>query len=170
MICTLDANALILWVDKKTDDITVARLELLFEKIAKARGKLIVPTPSLAEALVHTQEATSAWVDAMSRKSAFLVAPFDFKAAMECAFIDRLARVQGHKKAGAVKTEPWQKIKVDRQIAAIAKVHQTDLLITGDVNLQTVCRTIGIGTSDVSDLEAPQSALQRRLELTPPKN
>jgi predicted nucleic acid-binding protein len=167
MICTLDANALISWIHPSSDDLTIARLDLLFDTIAKSRGKLIVPTPCLAEAFVHTQDETSQWVEIMARKSAFVIAPFDAKAALECAFIDRLAISQGNKRTGTVKTEQWQKIKVDRQIAAIAKVHQSDLLVTNDQNLRTVCKFVGIKTSLVDELLIPEGALQHKLELNP---
>lgn len=169
MICTLDANALISWVHPRTDSVTIARLEHLFERISKTKGKLIVPTPSLAEAFVHTQDETAAWVELMARKSAFVIAPFDSKAAIECALINRLALGQGHKKVGALDTERWQKIKVDRQIAAIAKVHQSDVLVTDDANLKAVCKHVGINTCLVGELDVPASALQQKLELSTPK-
>jgi hypothetical protein len=143
---------------------------LLFENIAKSRGKLIVPTPCLAEAFVHTQNETSDWVEIMSRKSAFVSAPFDAKGFGECALIDRLAISQGGKRAGTVNSEPWQKIKVDRQIASIARVHQSDLLITDDHNLRAVCKFVGIKTALVSELELPVTALQHKLELNQPKS
>lgn len=169
MICTLDANALISWIHPNTDALTIARLELLFENITKSRGKLIVPTPCLAEAFVHTQDETAEWVEIMSRKSAFVLAPFDAKAALECALIERVAFSKGGKRAGTVSKEPYQKIKIDRQIAAISKVHQTDLLVTGDQNLRAVCKTVGIKTSLVSELEVPVAALQQPLALNHPK-
>ena len=168
MICTLDANALISWIHPSTDELTIARFNTLFETISKSRGKLIVPTPSLAEAFVHTQDETSEWVEIMSRKSSFVVAPFDSKAALECALIDRLALTQGNKRAGTVAAEPWQKIKVDRQIAAIARVHQSDLLVTNDQNLRAICKFVGIKTSLIDDLEVPETALQRKLDLNQP--
>jgi predicted nucleic acid-binding protein len=163
MICTIDANALILWASPKTNDVTLARLQLLLETVAKAGGAIILPTPAVAELLIRTDEGTAAWLQGLQRRNAVRVAPFDLRAAAECAFIHRLAEKAGGKRSGAKVSDPYQKIKVDRQIAAIAKVANSDLLVTGDDGLIAVCKFIGLATCKVDDLDAPASALQGRL-------
>jgi len=163
MICTIDANALILWASPKTDDLTLARLNLLLDAVTKAKGAIIIPTPAVSELLIRTDEGTAAWLQGLQKRSAVRVASFDLRAATECALIHRLAEKAGGKRSGARASDAYQKIKVDRQIAAIAKVANSDLLVTDDGGLIAVCRFIGLPTSRVAELDAPASALQGRL-------
>lgn len=163
MICTIDANALILWASPKTDDLTLARLNLLLDAVTKAKGAIIIPTPAVSELLIRTDEGTAAWLQGLQKRNAVRVASFDLRAATECALIHRLAEKAGGKRSGARASDAYQKIKVDRQIAAIAKVANSDLLVTDDGGLIAVCRFIGLPTSRVAELDAPASALQGRL-------
>jgi len=165
MICTIDANALILWASPKTDDLTLARLNLLLDAVTKAKGAIIIPTPAVSELLIRTDEGTAAWLQGLQKRSAVRVASFDLRAATECALIHRLAEKAGGKRSGARASDAYQKIKVDRQIAAIAKVANSDLLVTDDGGLIAVCRFIGLPTSRVAELDAPASALQGRLPV-----
>jgi predicted nucleic acid-binding protein len=166
MICTLDANAIIVWSSPSSDALQIGRLELLLENVGKAKGVIVLPTPAIAELLVLTDDATANWLGVLQKKSAIKIAPFDLKAAVECAMIHRLAMAKGNKRQGVKKGEAYQKIKVDRQIAAIAKLHQSDLLVTDDANLAIVAQSIGLRTSRLEELEAPASARQISLALT----
>ena len=124
MICTIDANALILWASPKTDDLTLARLNLLLDAVTKAKGAIIIPTPAVSELLIRTDEGTAAWLQGLQKRNAVRVASFDLRAATECALIHRLAEKAGGKRSGARASDAYQKIKVDRQIAAIAKARR----------------------------------------------
>ncbi len=167
MICVLDANALVLWANLSTEPRILARLDHLLDTIAKAGGRIVLPTPAVSELLVRTNEGTSAWLTALQRRSTVSVAPFDLRAAAECAFIHRLAEKSGGKRQGTRNGEHYQKIKVDRQIAAIAKVSNAELLVTDDANLTAVCAFIGLATSRVSQLELPASAAQMTIDIVP---
>lgn len=165
MICTLDACVLVLWASTKTEESILARLDHLLEKVAKADGVLILPTPAISELLVRTDEGTAAWLAALQRRSVVRVAPFDLRAAAECAMVHRLATAAGGKRHGTKKGEHYQKIKVDRQIAAIARVAGADVLITDDDNLIAVASFIGLQAMRPKELELPSAAAQIKLDL-----
>lgn len=166
MNCTLDANALVSWASATTDQRIIARLDHLLDTVSKTGGVIILPTPAISELLVRAADGTSAWLAALQRRSAVRVASFDVRAATECALIHRLAVSAGGKRKGSKPGEHFQKIKVDRQIAAIARVAGSDLLVTDDENLITVCDFIGLPTKRLSELELPASAAQTKLEFT----
>ena len=170
MICTIDANVLILWASKRTDEVTMARLNHLLETVSAAKGAIIIPTPAVSELLIRTDDGTADWLTALQRRSAVRVASFDIRAATECAMIHRLADKSGGKRSGARAEDAYQKIKVDRQIAAIAKVANSDLLVTDDGGLIAVCRFIGLPTKRVAELDTPASALQGKLPFSPSKS
>lgn len=169
MIYTLDAKALILWSSTKTDELIHARLEFLLERITKSSGLIIIPTPAIAELLVRTEASTQLWLSQMSRKTYIRIAPFDVKAAAECAQMHLSAEGKGSKRAGTKAGEPYQKIKVDRQIVAIARVYGSHVLVSDDAGLREICSNIGLRTHKVEDLELPDSAKQGKLELDAPE-
>lgn len=165
MIVTLDANAMVTWVSAGHADVDLARLEHLFETVAKAKGRLILPTPALAELFVRTDDgAVNAWLTILQRKQSVRIAPFDVKAAAECAAIHRRAVADGSKRKHVKHAEAYQKIKVDRQIAAIAIVERSTLLITDDDNLQAVAKANSLRVSTVAELPVPSDALQMELD------
>lgn len=166
MITTIDANVLIKWSSPKTDALDRARLELMLDVISKAGGKVIIPTPCLAEFLVATDEATADWLQTLERKRSVVIAPFDRRAAFECALLDRAAIGKGDKKGG--RTEPWQKIKIDRQIVGVARANNSSTLITDDEGLRTTALAVGLSVQRLRDLDVPESARQTNLELVPP--
>ncbi len=117
----LDTKCLVRWA--KVDDTTSmdrAKLDHLLAQVASARGRIILPAPVVAEFLVKTDLATTDWLAALERKASIVVAPFDRRCALECALLDRAALATGDKRGGRL--EPWQRIKIDRQIAAVARV------------------------------------------------
>jgi len=161
----LDANCLVKWAARsKPDD--VARLDELLKIVAAKDGKIIIPMPCFAEYLVGTDEATAAWIQALERKKAVALAPFDRRAAFECALLDRRALTAGNKKGG--RKEPWQKIKIDRQIIAIARVQRVDELISDDNGLRSTALVTGLGVRAISELDLPASARQSTLDFPEP--
>lgn len=168
MICTLDANAIITWAAQKAGDLDVARLDALFIELSRSKGRLILPTPALAEFFVRSSAAgASAWLTALQRKQSIKLAEFDVKAAAECAAIHRRAVEAGGKRNHVKPSEAYQKVKVDRQIAAIAIVNRSDVLITDDENLRTVCEANSLRVMSVRELEIPDAARQRRIDEVP---
>jgi predicted nucleic acid-binding protein len=163
LIVVLDCNALVAWSDPK-ETLNRSRLEHLFDQLSATGGKIIVPTPVLAEYLVKTNDATSGWLAAIERKRAFEVVNFDRKAAFECSLFDKAAIGAGDKRAG--RTDAWQRIKIDRQIVAIAKVRGAAQVVSDDTGLCSTARGAGLTAVGLSELDLPPSAAQQKLEFT----
>lgn len=163
--CVLvDANFLVAWVSPKTSKDDRARLEFFFSTAEKAKSRIVIPMPAIAEYLVQADAAGLATLAKLERKAFVFLAPFDRAAAMECALLDRTAFDAGGGKKDGV-DQPWQKIKVDRQLVAIGKSLGASLFITGDIGLRKISSRAGITAKSVGDLELPDSARQIILEF-----
>jgi rRNA-processing protein FCF1 len=138
-------------------------MDHLLEVSTKEKQKLIIPTPVIAEYLVRADEAGLEWLETLEKRSAVEVVPFDRMAAFETAQMDRAALGAGDKKEGS--QEPWQKIKIDRQIIGVAKAIGCRACITSDEGLRQTARRVGIQVYAVSDLELPFSVRQGQLLL-----
>jgi len=164
MIVAIDANCLVAWSSQKEKDRDdKARFDDLLRTVSAASGKIIIPMPCFAEYLVGLDEASTEWVNTLERKKSVILAPFDRRAAFECALMDRRAIGQGDKKGG--RKEPWQHIKIDRQVVAIAKVHQAAQMISNDGGVRTTALSVGMSASKIEELPLPDSAKQVRLDL-----
>ena len=129
------------------------RLAYLVETLEAAQATIIIPTPALSEFLVLAGGDTPAYVAELADSSLFAVEPFDLKAAIEAAASQRRAIDAGNKKSGAA--GPWQKVKVDRQIVAIAKVHGVDELYSDDDDVRRMAEADGVAVRGVADLPLP---------------
>lgn len=160
-----DANVLIALVSQKTSADDRARLQGLVEEVVSRKSYVGVPTPALAEFLIRSDDATAAVLAALERKSAIRVLPFDRRAAMECALLERSERAKHGKKRGASDGAPYQKIKVDRQIVAIAMANNAERLLTLDGDIKKISYSTGVLVSAIADLPLPDWAKQRPLDL-----
>lgn len=163
MIIAIDTNCLVRWSAPSEYPDESARLDHLLSLVAKEDGKIIIPMPVFAEYLVGTNEATIAWITALDRKKSIALSPFDKRSAFECAAMDRSAIGSGDKKNGRL--DPWQRIKIDRQIIAIAKVNQVDFIVSEDGGLISTAAIIGLPAKAISELTLPESAKQINLDL-----
>ena len=132
------------------------RLKNLVETLESASAEIIVPTPALSEFLVLAANEAPAYLEHLSNSSVFKVEPFDLKAAIEAAALQRQAIDAGSKKGRA--TGPWQKVKVDWQIVAIAKVHDVDELFSDDDDVRKLAESAGVRVKGVEDLPLPSAA------------
>jgi predicted nucleic acid-binding protein len=160
----IDCNVLVAWCSKGTAQDDQARLDHFLEQVGKRRQRLIIPMPVLAEFLVRTDTATTGWLAGLEKRSSVVAAPFDRIAAFECAAMDRAALGAGDKKDGL--NTPWQKIKIDRQIIAIAKAQGATLIITSDDGLRKTALRVGMSALSVGELQLP--LMQRELPGVPP--
>lgn len=147
--------------DSNGAQITYARerVDGLVAEIAKAKAKIVIPTPALSEALVRAGEKAGAQYLARIRKSKhFRIADFDERAAVEVALMTRSAIDAGDKRDGS--TETWAKIKYDRQIVAIAKVNGANVIYTDDENLRKFALRRGLRVVGIADLPIPDEAAQ----------
>lgn len=159
----VDANFLVAFINPKTSADDKARIEFLIRSIEKSKGRMIIPMPAMAEYLVKADMAGIETIERLERKSCIYVAPFDRMAAFECALMDRAALGGGDKRDGS--TDPWQKIKIDRQIVAIGKSLGATLIVSQD---ESVCKNslrVGISSCKIQDLPLPENAKQHKLEL-----
>ena len=129
------------------------RLEHLIAELDRQKDTLIVPTPALAEVLVLAGDAGPAFLDRISRSSRIRVADFDSRAAVEVAAMTRDALRDGDKLGGS--DAPWQKVKIDRQIIAIAKVNGSETIYSDDQNLAKFAERVGLRMVGLAALPLP---------------
>ena len=87
MSVAFDATVLVDFFDRKLNGDRRARLDDLVATLEKSKIKIVIPTPALTEVLIRAGKAREAIYNLLVRKSAFEVAPFDAKAAMECSIL-----------------------------------------------------------------------------------
>jgi len=133
------------------------RLLGFIAKAEKARRKLVIPTPATAELLTAIGPTSADYIRVINRKAVFEVRSFDEVAAVELAFLNRDVFGSLDQKNGL---EPWQKMKVDRQIIAIAKVADCEQILTEDDGLGNRARLCDIEPLRVASMELPDSSKQ----------
>lgn len=153
MATVIDANVLAALFSKHHEDRRDSRIRGLIEETRTKRGRLIVPSPALAEFAVGARDEEIGFIIG---QQIFQVALFDAKAALECGFLIRDLFSRGDKK-------DRHKIKFDLQILAIAKSSGVDRLITNDNQLRNRAGQLGIQGVDIFDLPVPPKELQRKL-------
>ncbi len=171
MIVCFDATALMYLLDQnrtshQEEDGTVVqhmplRMRHLVDSIDQASGRVVVPTPALAELLVGAGTQRGAMIRALENRRVFRVASFNRLAAIECALLDAGAVADGDKKDGV--RSAWQKVKIDRQILAIAKVHGCDRIVTGDRDVVALAGRAAIAAQRVTELPLPPEDPQQDL-------
>lgn len=169
----IDATTLSILLNPRTgmplDPATKAPVEFGRERILgfvaqmeKDRRKLIIPTPAIAELLTAIGPTSADYIRIVNRKAVFEVRSFDEVAAVELAFLNRDLFASLDRKGGL---EPWQKMKVDRQILAIAKVANCEKILTEDDGLANRARLCDIEPIRIADLSVPETAKQGELQL-----
>lgn len=143
-------------------DLGKERLLGFIIQAEKDRRKLVIPTPATAELLTAIGPTSADYIRVINRKAVFEVRSFDEVAAMELAFLNRDVFRTLDEKNGL---EPWQKMKVDRQIVAIAKVANCEKILTEDGGLGNRASLCEITPLKILDLEIPESARQGALQL-----
>lgn len=163
----LDTNSLVkaIIVDQSHDD--AARFRGLLERAKTGGIPVGIPAPVFAEFLVRADDATTEMLAVFEKKQAIRILPFDKKAAHECALLDRVALASGNKKHGA--KDAWQKVKIDRQIIAIARVHSAQLILTTDADLTALAHRVGLSVQSIGELPIPDDAKQQALDLAAPE-
>lgn len=157
-----DAGILIKLLDPRTSDTQRDKLDYLMARLQKARTKILIPTPALSEFYVRAEPDVLA---SFKGRSAFLIVPFDEKAAFECALSVGDAVRSGNKK-GIQSEAPWQKVKFDHQIVAIAKVHGVTTIYSEDAGLRKFAESLGITAQSTDDLPENPESKQQKLDLS----
>ncbi len=137
---------------------TKDRIELLVQKLHKNKIQILIPTPVLAEVLVQSGVAGMKYVHMLQKAAVFDIESFDTRAAIELSEIDRRAIDAGDKKSGEL--APWQRIKIDRQIIAIAKVAGANTIYTNDGPLGRFAKRDGLTVIGAHEFPLPAEDAQ----------
>lgn len=164
-VVVIDANVLVCICEQGGD--RKEKLEHLFAKIDKAKGRVVIPTPAVAEFLVNADQAGLAILESLQRRASIYIAAFDLAAAFEASQIDAAAIGRNDKRDGS--SAAWQKIKIDRQIVAIGKTHGAKLIISDDAGVQATAARLGIRGISIGDIPLPDHARQGKLPIEAPE-
>ena len=140
------------------------RVELLVETLWKARQKIIIPTPVTAELLTAIGPDAQQYMDIIGRSRLFEVASFDPKCAIELACLNRDV-FAAHDPKGI---EPYQKVKIDRQIIAIFKAAGVEQVYTDDVGMAKRARLCEMIPVSVAELALPPEQSQMSIRFPAP--
>lgn len=146
--------------DKDTKQpVTNAKLraEHIVALMQKANRKIIIPTPASAELLTAIGPDAQQYNNIIARSRRFELASFDPRCAIELALLNRGIFAADDKRD---KAEPYQKVKVDRQIIAICKVFGVAELYTDDSKLAKRARMCGITPVSIAEVELPPINLE----------
>jgi predicted nucleic acid-binding protein len=133
------------------------RIEKLLEELDSANERLIIPAPALSEFLVLAGKDGPQYLSYLSLQSSFSVRPFDQMAAIELAGMELLARAKGSKRHPVATDAPWQKVKFDRQIVAVSKLHGAHTIFSDDADIKNIAEEVGIKVVACWALDIPKS-------------
>lgn len=164
MIIAVDSSALILLVnpaanppdDPETGQPVVharERVEMFLAGLS-VTDTLVIPTPVLAEVLVGAEDGGPGLLEAISGMARVKVRPFGERAAVETAMMTREAIAVGDKRLGS--QAAWQKVKVDRQVVAVARVENATRIYADDHNLIEFARRLGMDVVSTWELPIPE--------------
>lgn len=160
----IDTNALIKLLDPRTAIEVSVRLKGLLEDIDRTNGQLFIPVQVVGEYISGADQAGQEVLAKLLGNRRIKVASFDHVAAVECAMMDKTANASGHKRAPLTRDVSWQKVKVDRQIVAIARVLRVDRIISTDGDISRIAKAVGIPCAAVEDLPIPAWAAQVHID------
>jgi hypothetical protein len=130
------------------------RLAFLVEGLERSATKIIIPTPALSEILVRAgTKGSQQIVETLDKSRVFKIEPFDTISAIEVATLTREALDEGDKRKGLEAT--WAKVKYDRQIVAIAKVHGATMIYSDDSDVAILGKQAGLQVIAFSELPLP---------------
>jgi predicted nucleic acid-binding protein len=138
------------------------RIEKLLDDLSYENERIILPTPALAEFLVLAGADGPKYLDMLSAMRTILVKPFDEMAAIELAAMELADRAHGNKRGGVA--APWQKVKIDRQIVAVAKVNGASKIYSDDEDVRHFAQKAQIEVVASYELPLP-AAKQTKIDF-----
>ncbi len=129
------------------------RIALLVSILEEQGAIILIPTPALAEFLVLAKADGPKYLNELRDHAAFKIEPFDELAAVEAGAMEVTARTEGDKRGGA--TGDWQKVKVDRQVVAIAKTRNAARIYSDDPDIRALGKREDIPVVGVHELPLP---------------
>lgn len=139
------------------------RMEFLINTLDQKKTKIIIPTPVLAETLVHAGAALEGYMEILSKRTVFRIVSFDTKAAIELALMTRRALDNGDKRGGI--SAPWAKVKFDRQIVCIAKAYNVSEIYSDDEHVKKLGESIGLTVIGLLGCPLPPDLRQAELPI-----
>lgn len=161
MPVAFDATVLVDFFNRNLTGDRRAKLDDLVATLEKSRTKIVIPTPALTEVLIRAGKAREEIHNTLMRKSAFEIAPFDVKAAMECSLLLEEAWSSAEKRA-ITKT----KFKFDWQIVAITASRRVTTIYSDDADVLKAAARASIRVIRIDDLALPVSASQGKFDLS----
>lgn len=142
------------------------RIDHLIQSLTATKQRILIPTPVISEYLVKAGPDKDLRLQEFLESRAFVVAPFDLRAAIECSIIQD---GESGRTKPLTEIESKAKVKFDRQIIAIAKARSAATIYTGDIGL--CARAIQNGLNGILTWEVPLPPpdVQMKLEYEEPK-
>jgi hypothetical protein len=140
------------------------RVDSLIAGLERDGEAVILPTPGLAEALTTLAEKAIELIEQIEKRACFRIKPFGKREAIEVAMRTRAAILSGDKRERI--GDPWQKVKYDRQIVAIAKTENVSAIYSTDRGIHEHAKLWGMPVLHLADVSigAP-TGTQVSLEL-----
>jgi predicted nucleic acid-binding protein len=138
-----------------------ARMSHLVKTLTKAKERVLLPTPVLAEYLVKAGADKDERLQEITKSSVFVVAAFDTMAAVECATLEDNDVPKPSPVSG---DDSKVKVKFDRQIIATAIARGAKVIYTGDKRL--AARAVRSGLSVVMTWDIPLPPVNPQLSFS----
>lgn len=137
------------------------RIDHLIKSLSKAKTRVLIPAPVVAEYLVRAGQDRDKRLTELTGSRVFVLAPFDVRAAVECASIEDgdALRIRS-----VPETESKAKVKFDRQIIATAISRGATAIYTGDTGLASRAKRNGFQVSMTWELPLPPTDPQLQFE------
>jgi predicted nucleic acid-binding protein len=139
------------------------RVSHLIAELQRAKAKIIVPAPALAEVLVYGGAAAPDWLSILNTSRHIRISPFDERAAIEYSVLER-ARVAAPRSG-----KPRAKAKFDEQIVAIARVEGATTIYSDDSDIRKLWGDGG-QVAGIADLPLPPQDRQIAMQFDPQVN
>jgi hypothetical protein len=139
------------------------RVEYLIDSLSDSNVPILIPTPVLAEVLVRAGSSTAQLIAKIKQIPHFKIGNFDERAAIELAMLTGAA-LKPIKRNGP-KPEPYQKVKFDRQIIAIAKVEGVTTIYSDDGGIVALGAVERVQVTGMAKLPMPPVKAQGELPL-----
>ena len=165
LLCLLEPDSATGSDPKTGEPITdaKARIDHLIATLEKKGEAILIPTPALSEVLVHAGSAGPQYLQILNSTQCFRIVDFDQRAAVELASMTREALESGDLRAGTTATRA--KLKFDRQIIAIARVHRQTTIYSDDSDIAKLAAALELEVIPISALPTPPEDAQLALSL-----
>ena len=170
MIVAFDASVLVYLLDENAAsprgesgepvEDCHTRVSHLIAELQRAKAKIIVPAPALAEVLVYGGSAAPDWLSILNTSRHIRVSPFDERAAVEYSVMERarLSAPRAH--------TPRAKAKFDQQIVAIARIEGAERIYSDDGDIRRLWDNEG-QVVGIAGLPLPPQEAQLSIEFDP---